>query len=126
MSVTITDARAKLTAVLAPQVEGEPPVHGPADAIEPPCMLVGWRTPMVDGWGVCNAFGFLVVMLVAGRLEAEPGVEAIEAMYDGAQRRLRDDPDDWTIISDGGIGPQAIGGVNYLACRLEVRVPLAV
>lgn len=127
MSVSILDARVKLTAILAPQTDDEPPVHvSNVDAVAPPCMIVGWRVPMIDGWHVKGAFAHLSVQLVGARIEAVGGVEAIESMYDTLQRRLRDDSAGWTVTADGGITALVIGGVQYLACRVDVRVPIAV
>jgi hypothetical protein len=127
MSVSILDARVKLAAVLAPQTEDEPPVHNnPVDAVVAPCLIINWRIPMIDGWRACNAFGYLTVTLVGGRLDTEGGVEVIEQMYDTMQRRLRETSEGWTVQTDGGIGPYVIANVQYLACRVEVRIPIAV
>jgi len=127
VSVSILDARVKLGAVLAAQTDDEPPVHlSNVDAVHPPCMILSWRVPMIDGWHVKGAFGHLTVQLVGARIEQVGGVEAIESMYDTVQRRLRDDSAGWTVTTDGGITALLIGGVQYLGTRVDVRVPLAV
>lgn len=119
------DARDKLAAVLALMDE---PVHlSTPDAVVPPCVMLGWRTPMIE-WGVrsttCIAFGHLSVTLVGGRLEMADGMAAIEKMYDAVQRSLRADSEGWSFLPDSGIVALTIGGALYQACRAEVRVPL--
>jgi len=129
VSVSILDARAKLAAVLAPLDDDEPPLYDNlVDAIHPPCIMLGWRIPMIDwaGQTPCTAFGTLGLTLVGGRIDAAGGVEAIESMYDTVQRRLRADSQGWAMRTDGGIVRYEIGNVLYLACRVDVRVPLAV
>lgn len=129
MSVSIVDARSKLAAVLAPVNETDPPVHETTpDAIVPPCIMLGWRIPMIE-WAErsgtrCMAFGLVAVTLVGGRLDVAGGIEAIEAMYDLVQRRMRADSEGWMPRNDEGIGPLEVGNVLYLAARIEVRVPL--
>jgi hypothetical protein len=127
VSVSILDARAKLAAVIAPQTDDEPPVHlSNVDAVVAPCLMLGWRIPMIDGWRACNAFGHLTVTLIGARMEQVGGVEAIESMYDAMQRRVRDDTAGWAISTDSGIISQIIGNVPYLACRVDISVPIAV
>jgi hypothetical protein len=127
VSVGILDARVKLGAVIAPQSDDEPPVHlSNVDAVAPPCIIIGWNIPMVDDWRACAAMGHLTLQLVGARIEAVGGVEAIESMYDTVQRRLREDAVGWTVRTDEGITALLIGGVQYLGCRVNVRVPIAV
>ena len=127
MSVNMLDARAKLAAVLT---NGSVPVYTALpDAVSPPCVALGWRIPMID-WATqqtrASAFGVLGVTLIGGRLEAEEGIAAIEQMYDSAQRAMRADGEGWSVGADSGVISEEIGGVSYLLCRLEVRVPLAI
>ncbi len=125
-TVSIVDARVKLAAVLAPVEDGDPDVQANiVDAIVPPALICGWLAPMVDGpFTGCTAFGNLFVTLVADRLDAASGVEAIESMYDRVQRLLRNDGAGWSLQGDSGIGAFDIGNTPYLACRIELRVPV--
>lgn len=131
--MNILDARTKLAAVLAPEFNEDPDVHAvPEDSVTPPCITIGWRAPVMIDWTsssgprtVCTGYGTLILTLVGGRLEMAGAIEAIESMYDRVQRRLRaDSANGWSLRLDSGIVPATIGNVQYLVCRIEVRVPL--
>jgi hypothetical protein len=120
---SLIDARAKLKALLLPQVDTDPDVHdAPVDAVVTPALIIGWRVPMLDHFANCTAQANLFVMIVAERLEMASGYETIEDQYQRIEQTLR--AAGWAIDGDSGPGAAEIGKTLYLACRVDVRVPI--
>jgi hypothetical protein len=125
---SLLDARVKLGALLAPATDDDPDVHDNiVDALVPPCLVVGWRAPMVIDRATCFAYGELFVMLVAGRIDVAAGIETLETLYDYTETRLRGDAaTGWTIPSDTGPILWELANTSYLACRVDVLVPIEI
>jgi len=124
MSSSLVDVRPKLAALLAPVTDDDPDVHAAiVDAVTPPALIVGWQAPMLDTFGPCTAFANLSIAIVAERLDTAAGVETIEAQYDRVVSLLRADGG-WSFAGDSGVGTIEIAKVLYLACRIDVRVPV--
>jgi hypothetical protein len=123
---SLLDARVKLAALLQPETDDDLDVHDNlVDALVPPAMIVGWRQPMVEDRGACFAWGALFVLVVAGRIDVASGLETIEQGYAFVESRLRGDPaSGWAIPSDSGPIVWELGNATYLACRIDVRVPI--
>lgn len=123
--MNLLDARAKLAAVLAPVADDDPEVLVDlVDALEPPCLMLGWGEPWLTPDTACVRTGRLVISCVAGRLVPGAGIETLETLVDTTLRRLGADRGPWPL--DGVSGPRVftIAGINYLAARVTVRVPI--
>lgn len=120
----IDNVRQRLVDVLAPDLDEDPQVHSsPIDALVAPAIIVGWRDPMIEGWGACTAMANLYALIVADRMDIASGYEVIEQQYQRCQTLLRNHG--WGIVTDSGIGEVDIAKVPYLSVRLDVRCPIA-
>jgi len=121
----LADARVKLAAALAPVADGDPMVLVDlVDALEPPALMIGWGEPWLVPESACWQTGRLTIIAVAGRLVPGAGVASLEDLVDYTFSRLRVDGDPWPLDSVGAPRVFPIGGVNYLAARITVRVPI--
>lgn len=122
---TVADARAMLAAVLAPAADGDPMVLVDlVDALEPPALMLGWGEPWLVPETHCLRTGRLTIIAVAGRLVPGAGVEMLEDLVEYTLGRLAVDPNPWPLDSVGAPRVFPIGGLNYLAARVTVRVPI--
>lgn len=122
---SLLDARDKLGAVLAPLEDTDPDLHLElVDSLEPPCLMLGWGEPWLTPDTACLSTGRLVVTCVAGRLVPGEGVATLEELVHTTLGRLRADGGAWPLDNVSGPRVFTIGGVNYLAARITVRVPI--
>ena len=122
----LLDARAKLAAALAPQVDGDPTVLVDlVDGLEPPALMLGWGEPWLAAARTpCLYGGRLVVTAVAGRLVPGAGVAMLEQLVTTTLDRLQADAAGgaWPLESVSGPRVFTIGGINYLAARITLSV----
>jgi hypothetical protein len=124
MTSSLVDVRAKLAAVLAPVTDEDPDVHAAiVDAVSPPALIVGWGVPMLDTFAACTAFANLAVAIIGERLETASGLETIETNYQRIVSLTRADGG-WSVQGDSGVGTIEIAKTLYLACRVDIRVPI--
>jgi hypothetical protein len=122
---SLLDAREKLGAVLAPRDELDPELLLElVDSLEPPCLMLGWGEPWLTPDTACLYTGRLVVTCVAGRLVPGAGVATLELLVNDTLGRLRADSGAWPTDTVSGPRVFTIGGVNYLAARITLRVPI--
>ena len=128
-ALTLDAVRPAAAGALAPAGDGDPEIHVEyVDAVEPPAIILDWDDP----WLTPRSFGRdlwegnLALMLIAGRLEPGPGVEALEGLAAFAIGRLRADPYPWPQASSQGPRVFRIGGIPYLGARLVYRVPVTI
>ncbi len=123
--MNLLDARSKLAAALAPVDDADPNVLVDlVDSIEPPALMLGWGEPWLLPDTACLRTGRLVVTCVAGRLVPGSGIEQLEQLITYTSRRLVDDVGKWPLDSVGGPRVFTVGGVNYLAARITLRVTI--
>jgi hypothetical protein len=119
--VNITEARAKLAAVLAPVADGDPDVLvSLVDAIEPPALMLGWAEPWLEADTSCLMRGRLAITAVAARLSPGEGVAKLEELVAYVLDRLRADTAPWPLIEVGAPRVFLIAKTNYLAARITV------
>ena len=123
----LVDVRMRAAAALAPADDGDPEVFADlVDAVEPPAILLAWADP----WLVPSTFGpalldaSLDVLCVAARLEPGAGVAVLEELVTYTIARLRADVHSWPAVTSEAPQRLPIGGVTYLAARLNYRVPV--
>lgn len=122
---SLLDARAKLGATLAPVTDTDPEVLTTlVDSLEPPALMLGWGEPWLQPDTACITSGRLVVTCVAGRLVPGAGVETLEELVHDTLARLRTATEPWPLDNVSGPRVFTIGGVNYLAARITLRVHL--
>jgi len=125
MSANLLDARGKLGAVLAPVADTDPDcLTDLVDSLEPPVLMLGWGEPWLTPDTACLSTGRLVVTCVAGRLVPGAGVAMLEQLVHDTLGRLRADTGAWPIDNVSGPRVFTIGGVNYLAARITLRIPI--
>jgi hypothetical protein len=121
------DVRARAAAALAPAEESDPPVFiDYPDAIDAPALIVIWDDPWLTPTTFCLYNAELAVLVVAGRVEAGPGVDTLERLAKYTIERLRGDPYPWAQSSSQAPRELAIGNIHYLGARITYRVPVIV
>jgi hypothetical protein len=128
-ALPLTGVRAALATALAPQVEGEPPVHVDyPDTVDPPALVVVWDDPWLEQprtMGPCFTDANLVVLCVGSRIEAGAGIDTVEQLVEHVLGRLQADSHRWPLASAQIPREWVISSVHYLAARLGFRVPVA-
>ena len=120
--MNFAEVRPKLAAVLAPVADDDPPVLLGADAVDPPCLIVGWDEPAIDVTGVCNGIAQPVVTVVVGRVSLTDDLAAWDQLVQNVLRRLRDGGTEFGIRQTGAPRLFEIGGVPLIAGRIPLRV----
>lgn len=127
--LALAEVRPALAVVLAPEADGDAPVHiDYPDALDPPCLLVLWGDPWLDqprALGSCVLDSHVDVLCVAGRVEPGAGVEVLEDLVAGVVARVRD-AGGYALTTVGTPREYIVAGVNYLGARVAYRVPAAV
>jgi len=128
-TLTITNARLRAAAALAPVSDGDPDVHvSLVDALHPPALMLGWADPWLSAQPrpsnrVLDAR--LAVWCVAGRLEPGPGVEVLEGLVALVIDRLRADGYPWGIPMVQAPRAFPMGNVDYIAAQVVYTVPVS-
>jgi len=123
--MNLVDARAKLGAALAPLDDDDPMILVDlVDSLEPPALMLGWGEPWLTPDTACLRTGRLVVTAVGGRLVPGAGIEQLETLVNYTLDRLSADVGAWPLDTVTGPRVFAIGGVQYLAARIVLRVPI--
>jgi hypothetical protein len=113
--VNYLDVRAKAAAALAPMDVDDPPVHlDYPDALDPPCLVVGWVDPMLEPAGFCKRTARLAIWAVGSRLEPGAGVAACEQLAQYADVRLAADVEQWPLIRWGAPVRISWGGTPWI------------
>lgn len=129
--VPLTQARAALFDVLAPQADDEPDVlQDMPDAISPPVLLLEWGDPWLEPRTVAAGTGYwdahLNVLCLAARLEPGAGIATLESLVAYAMARMESDARSWPVQSSTAPRVFLFGGVNYLGARLSLVVPVSI
>ena len=121
--LTITDARERAAAALAPQSETDPDVQvNFVDALNPPVLMVGWTDPWLEPSGMCRFVARLTIWCVAGRLEPGDGVTTLEGMVSLVVDRLQADGYGWGLPTVSAPRVYAFGQIDYLAAQVVYPV----
>jgi len=125
----LLDARAKLAAVLAPIEDTDPTVLVDlVDSIEPPALMIGWGEPKLLPDTSCLRTGRLVITCVAGRFVPGAGQAALEELVVYTLSRLQaPGAGSWPLDPVAGVSGDRVftmGGIQYLACRITIRIPV--
>lgn len=121
--MNITDVRAALAVAFASTDDTDPEVYADlVDAIDVPCLMLLWNEPPTEEIGPCNVLAKPLVIAVAGRIEPGETLGVLEQLWMWIARRLRDDANAWGVVSFGSPRIMDIGGISYLASRVELRV----
>lgn len=97
-------------------------VHLSIEAVDPPGLLLVWEQPWLLPEGFCNGWAYPAVLCVAGRISPDAGVEMLDRLTAFVLGRLgKKWP--WDRVN----APQItqIAGVDYLTCRVVLRVPVS-
>ncbi len=117
-----TDLRASVAGALATIAEvaaGTWTVHADTvDAVSPPAFLLQWSDPWFNPSSVCTYNAALTVLCVSARMDPAPGVETLEQMAPAVLEVL---PASVAVLEGLPPAPFEIGGVRYLAARVNVR-----
>lgn len=125
--LTLADVRPVVRAILAPALDGEPAVLDVTEAVDPPCVVVGWGEPWLEPFGQSPTLhARLQLTCVGGRMDPGPGVEAVEAVVDYVIRRLAQDSWPWLPLGSSAPRAMTVAGVNYLAAEVHYRIPVGV
>lgn len=127
MPLALVDVRAKAAAALAPVDDGDPAVLDITDAVDPPCIVVGWGEPWLQGVGQSpTLMARLSLICIGGRMDPGPGVDAVEQVLTYALARLAGDA--WPWVPQSVSAPRAfvVAGVNYLAAEAAIGIPVQV
>lgn len=120
----LADLRARIVAAL----DGLDPdwnVHGgPVDALTPPAYMVVPVEPWLTRLAICSHEARLWLVIVAGRIEPDPGIETIESMIERGVAAL--DAARIPIAQVGAPGRFEIGGIAYLAARATIAAPVTI
>ena len=118
--------RERAAAVLAPQVDGDPPVlAAPLDAVEPPAIMLTWDEPWLEYRSPCFWDARLAVMVFAGRVEPDAGFATLESLIGLVIRRLAADAS-YTWPHQVTRPPTAleVGGISLLLAHVVYRCPV--
>ena len=128
--VALVDARAKATAVLDAAFDAldpRPTVVGPLDAVEPPCVRIGWAEPWLEPFGQAGVFSArLEAFCIAARIEPETGFEAIEELVTRTAAAFTRDVYPWPVSYVGAPRAYEVAGKSYLAAQIVLRLPAGV
>jgi hypothetical protein len=123
-TVTVSGVRAALAGLLEPVAPGDPDViDHVADAVAPPVLMIRWADPWLEADGQCRYTARLEVWAVTPRLEPAAAVADLEQLVSLVLRRVSSDPYAWRVLQVDAPGAVAIGGVDYLGCRVQLRAP---
>lgn len=125
--MALVDVRAKAAAALAPILEGDPAVLDVVDAVDPPCIVVGWGEPWLQNMGQPPVLmARLQLTCIGGRMDPGPGVGAVEQVLTYALARLAADAWGWVPQTVSAPRAMVVAGVNYIAAEAAVGIPVAV
>jgi hypothetical protein len=131
--LTVTDARERAMAALAPLADGDPNVQASADAVSPPTLVVYWAEPWLEpatSTGLRRAAGFtarMSILAVAGRLQVAEGIAELESLISYAVARLNADAYPWpapTVGTPLRWRPWQGQAIEYLAAEIRYRTPV--
>jgi hypothetical protein len=127
--LTITDARERAAAALAPIADSDPNVQtgaGWVDSVSPPALILAWADPWLepDDRKSCRFYARLTVLAVAGRVELDAGVAMLEELVSYVIDRLHQDGYEWGAPTVGFPYRQPLGGIEYLASQVRYRTPV--
>lgn len=125
---TLSAIRLELAGVLEPQMSGDPEVLPYfADAVAPPALMIQWADPWLEADPTTGQSGRYIARLevyaITPRLEPEAAAVDLEQMVSLVIRRLDADAYPWQIVQVDAPGAGNVGGVEYKACRIQVRAP---
>lgn len=132
-TLTITDARERAAAALAPR--GRMPDAGPddpdvlmnlVDSLEPPVLMLGWDDPWLAASGNCRFVARLAVWCIAARLEPGPGVEVLERLVSYTVERLKADFYSWGNPEVSAPRVMPVGNLEYISARVVYTVPVTI
>lgn len=122
-TLTITDARERCAAALAPVLPTDPDVLvNLVDAISPPVLMVGWDDPWLEPSGTCRFVARLVVYCWAGRLEPGEGVSVLEGLVAHVVQRMTADGYSWGQATVSAPRAYPFANIDYLASRVTYAV----
>lgn len=110
--------RELVAAVLEPINESWTVYPLPVDAVTPPAYMLTWADPWTVPATHCRHTVRLDVVCIAGRIDPDPGIETLEHMVGDALTAFGDAGIPYT--ESGAPRPMPIGGVTYLAARIQV------
>jgi hypothetical protein len=128
-ALPLTDVRAVLATLLAPQADDDPEVLGDIpDAVSPPVLLLEWGDPWLEPRTLAPGYwdAHLNVLCLASRVEPGPGIATLESLVGYAVARLEADARSWPVESSTAPRVFLFAGVNYLGARLFLRVPVSI
>ncbi|MBO0743670.1 MAG: hypothetical protein J2P43_01530 [Candidatus Dormibacteraeota bacterium] len=133
-TVALADLRPLAAAALEPQTDADPPVLvDVVDSLTPPVLMLLWGDPWLEPavanrpvMGSCLFTANLQVLCVGGRLEPGPGIDTIEQLVSYVLGRLDADIYPWPLRLVTALRQQEIGGITYLAARVNYAVPVTV
>lgn len=123
--IPLVDARAKASAVLeAALISSDAIVVGPLDAIEPPCIRVGWADPWLEPEGQAAVWeARLEVLCIAARVEPGSGYEVLEQLVTIATAAFARADYPYPVAVVGAPRGYEVGGVPCLSAQIIVRTP---
>lgn len=115
----LTAYRERITQVLRDGVSGETGVFDAIpDSIAPPALYVSWANPWLIATTFCQYSGMLQVICVAARIEPGGQYSVLENLVTETLGILHTKR---IVVRDVTAPyPIALGGVNYLACSVNI------
>jgi hypothetical protein len=122
-TLTITDARVRCAAALAPQSSTDPDVQvSLVDALSPPTLMVGWTDPWLEPSGQCRFVGRLTIWCIAGRYEPGAVVELLEGMVSQVVARMHADGYGWGLPNVSAPRVYPFANIDYLGAQVVYLV----
>lgn len=91
------------------------------ESVEPPALLLLWSEPWLEPATACNGFARPAICCVAGRIEAPDGVAMLDRLVNYTLSRIRGV---WTWERTTTPDRMTMGNVDYLSCRVILRIPI--
>jgi hypothetical protein len=128
-TLRLAEVRARAASALAPLTDTDPYVFdNVVESLEPPALVLGWDDPWLTPKAIHASLwdASFTVICIAGRLEPDPGIAALETLVEYTIGRLRDDSYQWPVASTQAPRPVEIAQITYLGARLTYRVPVTI
>lgn len=117
----LADLRGRVVDVLS-ALDPDWSVHPTAvDAVSPPAFVLGWSDPWTEPSTFRVESARLEILLVAGRIDPDPGIETLETMVERSTSALG--VAGFRLVT-AAPGPIEIGGLRYLAARQTITYPV--
>lgn len=133
--IDLADLRDAAAGALAPIEDTDPAVLvDTIDAVSPPALMILWGDPWLEPgvgggrttMGPCLWTARLVVLCVAGRVEAGAGLRALDELVAYTVDRLRADGYPWPLDRVDTPRQLEIAGPTYLTARVQYVVPTTI